>query len=73
MAKTEPVVSKEPQRIEKLLYNKREAAFALGISTRSIERMLANKQLRLRKCGRVILIPAADIRAISKLEQIMEA
>lgn len=62
----------EVQIIPKLLYNKREAAFALGISVRSIEYMMANKSLSYRRYGRSVLIPAADIRRVSKLEQLME-
>jgi len=59
--------------VEKLLYDKRAAAFALSVSVRTIENMLANKQLSRRLCGRKVLIPAADIRRIAKLEQLQDA
>lgn len=59
--------------VEKLLYDKRSAAFALSVSVRTIENMLANKQLSYRRCGRKVLIPASDIRRISKCEQLQEA
>lgn len=59
--------------VEKLLYDKRSAAFALSVSVRTIENMLANKQLSYRRCGSKVLIPASDVRRIAKCEQLQEA
>lgn len=59
--------------VEKLLYDKKSAAFALSVSVRTIDNMLADKRLSYRRCGRKVLIPASDIRRISKCEQLQEA
>lgn len=68
-----PTSSPKPApTITKLLYNKKEAAYALGISVRSIESLLASKQLSTRKYGNKVLIPAADIRRLARLEQLRD-
>lgn len=59
-------------QIAKLKYNKKEAAYALGVSVRTIEHLLANKKLRTHKVGAKVLIPAEDIRRIAKLEQMLD-
>ena len=58
--------------VVKLNYNKREAAYALGVGVRTVERMLAKKLLHFSQNGRRILIPTAEIRRVSKLSQMME-
>lgn len=65
--------SKTAHTVEKLLYDKRSAAFALSVSVRTIENMLASKQLSYRRCGRKVLIPASDVRRVAKCEQLQEA
>jgi excisionase family DNA binding protein len=68
----------EPKRttpqppVEKLLYDVKSAAYALSLSTRTIKKMIATKQLPYRRYGKKNLIPAADIRRIAKLEQLQE-
>lgn len=56
--------------VEKLLYSKKDAAFALSISVRSIENMLADKRLTFRKMGTRVLIPASEVRRVARLEQL---
>jgi len=43
----------------KLLFSKREAAQRLSISVRTLENLLATKELEARRIGRRVLIPAA--------------
>ena len=45
------VPTEQPAGVKKLLYTKREAAFALGISVRSIDYLIATKQLEARRIG----------------------
>jgi hypothetical protein len=51
---------------EKLLYSRQEAAYALGISVRSIDYMIANKLLLVRRLGGRVLIPAPEVRRASR-------
>lgn len=52
--------------IEKLLYRKSEVAFALGLSVRTVIRMIADQKLSTRRFGRCVLIPAADVRRVAE-------
>jgi hypothetical protein len=52
--------------VEKLLYRKPEAAFALGCSLRAIDYMIADRRLSARKFGRNTVIPAADVRRVAQ-------
>ena len=52
--------------IKKLLYRKREAAHALGLSVRSIDAMIADQRLTTRRFGRCVMIPAAEIDRAAK-------
>ena len=52
--------------IEKLLYTQEEAAQALGVSLRSIERMVSAAQVRTKKMGRRRNIPATEVRRIAR-------
>lgn len=48
-------------QVEKLLYDRREAAAALSISTRTLDYFLANGRLKARRVGRKVLIPRAEL------------
>lgn len=52
--------------VEKLLYSKKDAAFALSLSVRSIEHLLATKRIEFRRFGAKVLIPATEIRKFAK-------
>ncbi len=52
--------------IKKLHYRKREAAYALGLSVRSIDAMIADQRLTTRRFGRCVMIPAADVERAAK-------
>jgi excisionase family DNA binding protein len=41
---------------EKLLYTKRECALMLSLSARTIDNLIATKQLRVRRIGRRVLV-----------------
>jgi excisionase family DNA binding protein len=44
-----------------LLFSKKEAAAMLGLSVRSVDYLLASRELEYRKIGRKVLIPKAAI------------
>lgn len=44
--------------VQKLLYSRKEAAYALSISCRSLDLLIASGQLAVRKIGSRIMIPA---------------
>ena len=51
--------------IAKLLYRRNEAAFALGLSVRSIDAMISDQRLTTRRFGRCVVIPAADVERVA--------
>jgi excisionase family DNA binding protein len=52
--------------IAKLLYSRQEAAYALGISVRSVDYLIANKKLLVRRLGGRVLIPVSEVRRASR-------
>jgi hypothetical protein len=55
------VPSEAPAGVKKLLYSKREAAWALGISVRAIDYLISTKQLETRRIGGRVLIPVGKV------------
>lgn len=51
--------------VEKLLYSREDVAFALSISLRSVDTMIANQVLVTRRFGRRVMIAAADVKRIA--------
>lgn len=49
------------QNIAKLLYSRKEAAFALGISIRALDYLLAGKSIQSRRIGARVLIHRDDL------------
>ena len=47
--------------VAKYLYTRKEASYSIGVSIRTIDYLLANKQLKFRKCGKKILIPTSEL------------
>jgi hypothetical protein len=47
--------------LPKLLYRRKEAAFALGLSVREIDRLISDRELGTRRFKRCVLIPADDV------------
>jgi hypothetical protein len=54
-------VLKTAEPVQKLLFDRKSAAFALSISIRNLDARLANKELRFRKVGKKVLIPASEL------------
>lgn len=50
--------------IERLAYTKVEAAKALGLSLRTIDNLIAAKELTVRRIGRRVVIPATSLHAL---------
>ena len=48
--------------VEKFLYSRKEAALSLGISVRSLDYIVARKELPTRRIGGKVLIPAAALK-----------
>ena len=57
---------REAERVQKLLYSKTEAAFALGVSKRSIEYLISGRKLDTRRIGTRVLIPAESLRRFAR-------
>ena len=60
-----------PPKVEKVLYSKKDAAYALSLSVRTIDSMMAEKLIRVRRIGGRVLIPATEVRRISRGDQPM--
>jgi excisionase family DNA binding protein len=57
--------------MERLLLSKREAAEALGCSVRTIENMIARKQLASRRLGKRRMIPYAALTQIARRDTLV--
>jgi Helix-turn-helix domain len=51
--------------MEKFLYSRKEAAHALGISVRSLDYLIAGKQLDTRRIGKKVLVTRASLAAFA--------
>lgn len=49
------------QKSEPIVLNKQKAAEMLGVSLRTIERLIALKELQVRRLGRRVLIPRTSL------------
>ena len=54
--------------VPKLLYSRKEAAYALGISIRSIDYIIGSKRLPHRRLGKKVLVPHAALVAFSRAD-----
>jgi excisionase family DNA binding protein len=52
------------EKYERLAYGRREAAAALGISTRSIDYHIEKGTLRAKRLGGRVLIPAQELKRL---------
>jgi excisionase family DNA binding protein len=48
--------------VEKFLYSRKEAAYSLGISTRSVDYLISKKELETRHMGTKVLITRESLR-----------
>jgi hypothetical protein len=53
-------------RVEKLLYSRRDAAEALSLSIRSIDYLITTRRLITRRVGGKILIPVGAVRRFAR-------
>jgi excisionase family DNA binding protein len=53
---------KSPNRDDKLLVSRREAAALLSISERAVDYLIASKLLKTKRIGSRVLIPTQDLR-----------
>ncbi len=53
--------------VEKLRYTKKEACYALAISLRSLDYMIASKKIDTRRAGGRVLIPTSEVRRIASM------
>lgn len=51
----------EPKPTARLLYPRKEAAYLLGISVRSVDYLIANKKLSFQKIGKRVLIHRKEL------------
>lgn len=52
--------------MEKLAFNRRESAELLSISLRTLDSLLARKELRFRRVGRRVLITRIELERFAK-------
>jgi excisionase family DNA binding protein len=52
--------------VEKFLFNRKEAAFSLGVSIRSIDYMIASGKLDTRQVGSKVLVTRESLRMYAK-------
>jgi excisionase family DNA binding protein len=50
----------------KLLCSKKETADALGVSLRTIDNLIAGKELIIRRVGRRVLVPMTEIQRFTR-------
>jgi hypothetical protein len=50
----------------KILYSRKESAFALSISIRSLDLVIAAGELKVRRIGRKVLIPVAELERYAR-------
>jgi hypothetical protein len=56
----------EPQPIQKILYDRKSAAFALSISVRSLDYLIANKRLNTLRMGSKVMIGHGELVKFSR-------
>jgi hypothetical protein len=54
------------QRVEKLLYSRRDTAEALCLSIRSVDYLITTGRLSTRRIGGKILVPASAVRRFAR-------
>jgi hypothetical protein len=58
----------DDREVTKLLYSRKDAAFALSISVRSLDYLIANRKLPTRRLGKKIMIPHADLSRFARAD-----
>lgn len=50
----------------KLLYSRKEAAFALGLSARSLDYLIDGGHIDVRRIGSRVMVPAEELKRIAR-------
>jgi hypothetical protein len=58
----------DDREVTKMLYSRRDAAFALSISIRSLDYLISNKKLSTRKLGKKIMIPQGELSRFARAD-----
>jgi hypothetical protein len=56
----------DDREVPKLLYSRRDAAFALSISVRNLDYRIANKEIMTRKIGKKIMVSHAELSRFAR-------
>jgi hypothetical protein len=56
----------EPLPVEKLLYSRKDAAFALSISVRALDYRIEDGRIKTQKQGRKVMITAAELKRYAR-------
>ena len=51
-----------PSAIDKLLYDRKSVAYALSISIRALDYLIAKREIRIRRIGGKVLIAATELK-----------
>lgn len=57
-----PFSNERASLVTKLLYGREDAAYALSISVRMLDYMIAKKEIKVRRIGGKVLIPVAELK-----------
>jgi excisionase family DNA binding protein len=52
--------------VDRLLYDRKEAARQLSISVRTLDRLIGTKRITARRIGRSVLIPHVELMKLSR-------
>lgn len=52
--------------VEKFLFSRKEAAFSLGLSTRSVDYLIETKKLETRRIGAKVLVTRESLRLYAR-------
>jgi hypothetical protein len=62
MSRTQVTSTPAVTGVEKMLYDRKSAAYALSVSVRTVDYALAKREFETRKIGRKTLITAASLK-----------
>jgi hypothetical protein len=54
--------------VPKLLFSRKEAAYSLGIGIRSLDHLIARKELATRRLGKKVMVPAKELERFSRAD-----
>ena len=60
--------SADDRGIAKILYSRKDAAFALSLSIRSLDMLIAFGQLDVRRMGKKVMVPAESLNRYASID-----